>query len=110
MNPSLENKKKSKYNMAIENIFSDFEAYVCIPITKKKKPVISWKNLTKTPKDKFDSEHNIAILTGQINGVIIIDIDRIKSGSNDKDGIAIYHELLNKYNQGKELDIPICQT
>ena len=102
--------KKINYNKTIEKIFSKFEAFVCIPITRKKKPVISWKNLIKTPKNKFDPEHNIALITGQINGLTVIDIDRIKSGSDDADGMAIYQELLDKYNNGKELDIPICLT
>jgi hypothetical protein len=67
---------KSSYNKDLEKKFIDFDSYVCIPISKKKKPVISWKNLSKTPKDKFDPEHNIALITGQINGLTVIDYDR----------------------------------
>jgi len=102
--------KKLFYTKLLEKKFTNFESFVCIPITKKKKPVIAWKDLSKTPKDKFRPEHNIALITGQINGLTVIDIDRIKDGSVDKNGMEIYQELLNKYNQGKELDIPICIT
>jgi hypothetical protein len=99
------------YNTKVlEKKFKIFNSYVCIPITKEKKPVISWKNLQQTPKDMFRPEHNIALLTGQINGITVIDIDILKTNSTDSDGIKIYQELINKYNQGDELDVPICIT
>jgi hypothetical protein len=102
--------KKLFLTKALEKKFNILDPYVCIPISKEKKPVISWKGLTETPKDKFNSDHNIAILTGKINGITIIDIDNLKPNSKEKDGMLLYQKMLDKYNEGKELDIPICVT
>jgi len=66
---------KVKSNSRDRKIFSDYDSYVCIPMAIDKKPAISWKDIKKTPKSKFLPEHNIAILTGQINQITVIDID-----------------------------------
>jgi hypothetical protein len=103
--------KNITYNTkALDKKFKEYDPYVCIPMTKDKKPIISWKGLSETPKSSFKSDHNIAILTGKINQITVIDIDNLKTDSAEKDGMKLYQELLDKYNKGEELDIPMCVT
>jgi hypothetical protein len=104
------NQENSTIIVGEEKIYTNYTDYVCIPMTIEKKPAISWKGLTKTPKDKFLPEHNIAILTGKINRITVIDIDNPKPGKKELDGMKMYEELLDKYNKGCELETPVCIT
>ena len=103
-------KKDLTHTLGTENIFDKYSQYVCIPISKEKKPVIAWKDIIKTPKNKFLPGHNIALITGKINGLTVIDIDNPKIGKNELDGMKLYEDLLDKYNEGYELDTPVCIT
>jgi hypothetical protein len=100
----------SKYTNGKDKIYSNYDAFVCIPMTIDKKPAISWKGISETPKDIFKSGHNIALLTGKINQITVIDIDIPKKDKVERDGMKQYEELLEKYNQGNALNIPTCQT
>jgi hypothetical protein len=79
--------------------YDKYESYVCIPMSIDKKPIVSWKGITKTPKSKFLPEHNIAILTEKINNITVIDIDNPKPNKKESDGMKLYEEFLDKYNQ-----------
>jgi hypothetical protein len=103
-------KENIKHTIGKENIFDKYSQYVCIPISKEKKPVISWKDIKKTPKHLFKPDHNIALITGKINGLTVIDIDNPKPGKNEMDGMKMYEELLDRYNEGFELDTPVSIT
>jgi hypothetical protein len=107
-------KKDTKSTLGVDKIFTgsftEYTDYVCIPMTIDKKPAISWKGLIKTPEHKFLPEHNIAILTGKINQITVIDIDNPKPGKKENDGMKMYEELLDKYNEGCELETPVCIT
>ena len=104
-------RKKTGSNIITgEKKFLDYDSYVCIPISKEKKPIISWKNLSETPKKSFKSEHNIALITGKINQITVIDIDNPKPGKIELDGMKMYEELLDKYNGGETFNTPECIT
>jgi hypothetical protein len=83
-------KNQVSYNTkALDKKFKEYDPYVCIPMTKDKKPIISWKGLSETPKRSFDSDHNIAILTGKINQITVIYIIWITLYLNNNDHIYI---------------------
>ena len=90
--------------------FKDLDSYVCIPVSIDKKPAISWKNVTETPKHLFQKDHNIALLTGKINGITVIDVDQPKLEKKELDGMKMISDLLKIHNNGKSLDIPTCKT
>lgn len=99
-----------EHNNVIEKKFAQYDKFICLPITINKKPVVSWKNLTETPKHAFKDEHNIALITGEINGVIVIDIDIPKINKDELNGMTMMNDLLKKFNGSKNLNIPTCQT
>ena len=84
--------------------------YVCIPINKAdKKACVSWKSITESPEfDKF-TNRNIGILTGERNSLIVVDLDHPKTDETGN-GIQKMQKLLDKYNDGKELQVPTCIT
>lgn len=90
--------------------FIELDSYICIPISIDKKPVISWKNVKETPKHLFKDNHNIALLTGNINGITVVDIDLPKPDKVELDGMKMIHDLFKQHNGGKCLDSPICKT
>ena len=90
--------------------FAELNSYICIPVGIDKKPIVSWKNITETPKHLFKKEHNIAIITGKINGLTIIDIDIPKPGKDELDGIKMMADLVNMHNGGKPIRTPTCRT
>jgi hypothetical protein len=102
--------KNKQYTTRVENKYSEYDNFICIPMTIDKKPIVSWKGLTKTPLKSFLPEHNIAILTGKLNQITVIDIDNPKPGKKESDGMKMYEELLDKYNNGNELVTPTCKT
>lgn len=98
-------------NIVTENIYSDFdESLICIPICINKKPACKWEKITKTPTHLFKPEYNIAILTGKINNITVVDIDMLKPDSNELDGLKKYYDLLQKYNNGHNLITPTCKS
>jgi len=81
---------------------------VFMPLKKNsKEPIIKYNKLNCTPFDDFMKNEgcNTAILTGQINGIIVIDVDLYKKDANDK-----WTELLQKINNGKELNTLTVET
>ena len=90
--------------------FSELDSYICIPISIDKKPAVSWKNVKETPKHLFHQYHNIAILTGLINGITVIDIDIPKTNKNEKDGMVMMKELCKIHNGDDCIQTPICRT
>lgn len=46
----------------------------------------------------FRFNQNLAILTGETNHFVVVDID------TEYRGISVWHTLLNKYNEGKDVD------
>jgi hypothetical protein len=106
----MSKKISNNYTLETEKKYSAYSSFICIPITAEKKPVVSWKSIVKTPEDKFLPEHNIAILCGKINQITVIDIDNPKIGKSESDGMKLYEELLEKYNQGNDMNTPICIT
>lgn len=104
------NTKNLDYKQVVEKNFASFDKFICLPITISKKPVVSWKNLTETPKHLFKDEHNIALITGEVNGITVIDIDIPKFDKNELNGMNMMNDLLKKYNKSKNLNVPTCVT
>jgi len=93
-----------------EKNFAELNSYICVPMTIDKKPVVSWKNIKATPNHLFKTEHNIAIITGKVNGITVIDIDVPKPTKHELDGMKLISDLLKKHNNGKCLKVPTCRT
>jgi hypothetical protein len=93
-----------------EKKYSGYDAFVCVPMSICKKPVISWKHLAKTPKNMFKDEHNIALVTGASNKITVIDIDVPKPSKDEKDGMKKYEEMIERYNNSVDLQTPTCIT
>jgi hypothetical protein len=94
----------------IEKKFAKFDDYICIPMSIDKKPVVSWKNIKKTPEHMFNDDHNIALITGKINGITVVDIDVPKPNKSELDGMNLIIDLFQKHNNGKGLNVPTCTT
>ena len=82
--------------------------YTCIPIRRQDKtPLIKWKRLTQSPSVESFYSSNIAVKTGSINQIMVVDIDLPKPDRNEKDGMKWYSDYIAKVG---ELDTPICVT
>ncbi len=80
--------KKNNYLLPFQyyNLFN----LISIPTIGKIPIIKDWPNITKTIPPN-DITYNIALLTGKINNIIVIDID------NNDNGITLWNELINKY-------------
>lgn len=85
---------------------------ICIP-TNGKVPIYKWKNIKNTDLKTINNGDGVGLLTGEINGITIIDLDKLndkKKKNNLKDGMAKYKKLLVKYNNGVDLQTPTVKT
>jgi len=74
---------------------------------KETKQIKLYKSFNKDT-NKFNKP-NIAVITGEMNNIVVIDIDN-KNGENGKNGIVQFNELLIKYNGGYPIDTFTVQT
>ena len=73
-------------------MFSDF---VQIPVsTETKKSLIKWKDIKQTPDLSKYPNARIANITGKINDIIIVDVDKPKDGKDEKDGLKMFKQLM----------------
>jgi len=107
---SLQSNTKIHDTISTEKKFAKYDTYICVPMTIDKKPIVSWKNIKETPRHLFKTEHNIALLTGKVNAITVIDIDLPKHNKNELDGMKLMKDLLHRYNNGKCLEVPTCRT
>ena len=79
--------------------FQFYDKYnkISFPTMDKVPQVKNWPNLTKTVP-QFYSNNNIALLTGKVNNLTVLDIDT--------GGLEAWNKLLN----GKELNTPMVKT
>ena len=99
----LKSKTKIKLFFDITNLQKVF-----IPLKENsKESILKYANLQNTPYDTFIqyTNCNIAILTGQINNIIVVDTDLYKNN-----GLHKWNELLIKINNGKDFNTLIIQT
>lgn len=110
MKNTTSSKKKSITDIVIpEKKYAEYGTkYVCIPISVEKKPMVQWRNLKETPKRKFGDDDNIALITGAINSITVVDIDIPKPNKDELDGMKKFEELIDEYNNGKALKTPTC--
>jgi P4 family phage/plasmid primase-like protien len=87
--------------------------YSPMPITGKRPILENWTMLTDDELEKSLKTHNgnIAIRTGQLSDIIIIDCD-LPRNNNGKDGNIVWEELVNKYEgiKASELKTPIDKS
>lgn len=109
-NETLSSEPDISHKLTRENIISSLnENIVYIPISITKNPVCDWKYIDRTPTHLFKEGHNVAILTGKINKMTIIDFDLPKK-KEDQHGMKKYDELMKINNKGQHLNTPICRT
>lgn len=102
-NSRTPNARKAEIEFLIQN-------YVCIPIRiQSKAACIKWKTLDASPPYSAFSQRNIAIRTGLVNRLVVVDVDPPKC-DDDLDGISLYAELLRTHNSGFDLITPTCVT
>jgi hypothetical protein len=109
------NHKIEKVNDILEEYTNKYN-YVVLPTKNdakgKPKQAITkgWQNLVKTPYYEFTKKYDgIAVVTGYISDITVIDFDFKKDNDNNNinDGIELYNFLINKYGNIKT---PCCQT
>jgi len=78
--------------------------WVSFPCKEKSKhpAVLSWKGINQSVKIK--PQQNIALLTGSVSGVCVIDID------NKNNGLILYNALKNSFSNGKHPKTQIVKT
>lgn len=87
----------SEYNSFYpKNTIVLLQNYVCIPIQPYgKRPLIKWKNITQTPNLENYPNCNIAIMTGEINDLLVVDIDIAKE--SELSGFDLLTEYEREY-------------
>jgi len=59
-----------------------------IPISSETKiALVKWSNIKATPDLSKFKDYRLANITGSINNIIVVDVDKPKSSKNEKDGI-----------------------
>jgi flavodoxin len=73
-----------------------FPGFVQIPVsTDNKKSLIPWKDIKETPDlSKFGLEFRRAAITGKINNIIVVDVDKPKPNKDEKDGLKYFKQLM----------------
>jgi hypothetical protein len=104
------NQKSHQEDTTYAKKYSEYDAFVCVPVSIDKRPIVSWKYIASTPKNIFKDCHNIAMMTGKINGITVVDIDNLKFDNDDINGLKKYEELLKKINNDVDLKVPTCTT
>ena len=79
--------------------------FVQIPVEPEtKKALIKWKDIKKTPDlSKFPNSRS-ANITGKINGIIVVDVDKPEAGKDEKDA-ANDKEFLMKWRNRKKNEV-----
>jgi hypothetical protein len=69
--------------------------FIQIPVSKdSKKALVKWKDITITPDLSLFKDYRIANITGNINNIIVIDVDKPKIGKDEKDGFKHFKKLM----------------
>ena len=70
-----------------------------IPVSMNKKAKCEWKNITQTPDLSKYPNSRVANITGKINNIIVLDIDKPKPDKNEKDGFKYFKQLMKSNPQ-----------
>lgn len=97
-------KKELKINHRYQNIVPELtkHGFVVMPVNDKKPILKRWNALTKTPDKLYIFEgYNFGLLTGQVSGITVLDID-VKN-----EGIKIWNSITLAY---PEILTPMVKT
>ena len=73
--------------------------FVQIPVSQEtKKALCKWSNIKSTPDLTKFKEYGLANITGKINNIIVVDVDKPKDHKDEKDGFK-HFKMLMKDNQ-----------
>ena len=68
---------------------------VQIPVSSETKvALVKWSNIKATPDLSLFKDCRIANITGKINNIIVLDIDKPKIGKDEKDGFKYFKKLM----------------
>ena len=68
---------------------------VQIPVSSETKiALVKWSNIKATPDLSKFKDYRLATITGKINNIIVLDIDKPKPGKNEKDGFKYFKKLM----------------
>ena len=65
-----------------------------IPVSKSKKAMCEWKHIKSTPDLSKYNNYRLANLTGKINNVIVVDVDKPKPDKDEKDGFKYFKQIM----------------
>ena len=103
MNAS-KSKKETKTIIKYQDVVPELSSYgfVVIPLNEKKPILKRWNQITHTPTKLYIFEnHNLGILTGQISGITVLDID-LKD-----EGMKLWNNITMAY---PEITTPVAKT
>ena len=68
---------------------------VQIPVSSEtKRALVKWKDITSTPDLSKFKDYRLATITGKVNNIIVIDVDKPKPSKNEKDGFKHFKKLM----------------
>ena len=78
--------------------------FISIPVSKESKAALcKWKDITTTPDLSLFKDYRLGNITGKINNIIVIDVDKPKISKDEKDGFKHFKKLMK--NNKKNIDL-----
>ena len=97
----MTNKIQNKFLYIKNEIFKDKWKIKLNKTEKMPLKNVNWKNKNNHYKQIDDNKYNVGILTGKINNLLLVDVDKKKDTNKEKDGL----QALNNYICGSWGDI-----